>query len=300
MFPITPSDWQAFNQFNITVALPALGAIALLEGLWLSRRQAYDWEAFAISFSDQVLRVLLGLVLLGSLFSPLTRWAYLHRWFTIEITGPGVLLALFLGQELFYYAFHRGAHRIRWFWMQHSVHHTPNELNLGASYRIGLLGKIAGNAPFFLPLVLLGFDPRAVGGMITLNLLYQYALHNTWVPQLGPLEGVLNTPSAHRVHHASNLRYLDANYGGVLIIFDRLFGTYVPESADEPCRYGLVKPVTHHHFLKIEFQEAAALLRDLASARSLRAVLGYLFGPPGWRPDGAGTTTADLRRQAKG
>jgi sterol desaturase/sphingolipid hydroxylase (fatty acid hydroxylase superfamily) len=296
MFPITLADWRAFDLFNLRVILPVLFSIALLEGLWLSRHQRYDWRAFAVSLADQVLRVIMGMTIAWGLFVPLTRWAHAHRLFTIEVDGVWALLGLFLGLELFYYAYHRGAHRIRWFWMQHVVHHSSNELNLGASYRIGLLGKIAGSAPFFLPLVGLGFHPRAVAGMLTLNLLYQYWLHNTWVPKLGPLEWVLNTPSAHRVHHAANVRYLDANYGGVLIIFDRLFGSYVAERADEPCRYGLVQPITHHNMLKIELGEATSLLRDLASSRGLREALGYLLGPPGWRPHGQGLTTEALRQ----
>jgi len=298
MLPITLQDWRALDQFNLRVALPTLTTLALIEGLWLSRHQRYDWRAFALSLADQLLRVTIALSIAWGLFVPLTRWAYEHRLDTLALDSAWMLLALFLGQELCYYAYHRGAHRIRWFWMQHVVHHSSNELNLGASYRIGLLGKIAGTAPFLLPLVWLGFHPRAVAGMVTLNLLYQYWLHNTWVPRLGPLEWVFNTPSAHRVHHAANLRYLDANYGGVLILFDRLFGTYVAEHADEPCRYGLVKPIKHHNLLKIEFSELAALLRDVATARDLRSLLGFVLGPPGWRPDGQGQTTEDLRRAA--
>jgi len=109
---------------------------------------------------------------------------------------------------------------------------------------------------------------------------------------------VLNTPSHHRVRHAANLDYLDANYGGVLIIFDRLFGTLTVERADLPCRYGLVKPLLSNNPLVIDFHEWAALGRDLWQARSAREWLGYLFGPPGWRPDGDGLTTEALRRAA--
>jgi hypothetical protein len=140
--------------------------------------------------------------------------------------------------------------------------------------------------------------PRIVLMLLSLNLLYQFWVHATWIPRLGPLEWVLNTPSAHRVHHASNLEYLDGNYGGVLIVFDRLFGTYIAERADVPCRYGLVKPITGYNLLEIEFHQWAALWRDLRGARSLREAAGYLFKPPGWRPDGAGETTEDLRRAA--
>jgi len=298
LYPITLQDWRAFDDFQLMAVLPAYVGLAALEGWWSSRGKGFDWRDFAVSLGDQLLRVLMIIFVSWSLFLPLTRAAYAHRLNTIELNGPLTLLALFIGQEFMYYWYHRSAHRVRWFWMQHRVHHSPNALNLGASFRFGLLGKIAGGGLFFVPLAWLGFDPKAVGGMVSLNLLYQYWLHNTWVPRLGPLEWVLNTPSAHRVHHGANLRYLDANYGGVLIVFDRLFGTYVAEDPAEPPRYGLVQPVQGHHFLKIEFSEAWALVKDVAGARSLRAALGYLFGPPGWSPDGQGQTTEDLRRQA--
>jgi hypothetical protein len=130
---------------------------------------------------------------------------------------------------------------------------------------------------------------------VSLNLLYQFWLHATWIPRLGWLEGILNTPSSHRVHHAANIEYLDANYGGVLIIFDRLFGTYVKERDDLPCRYGLVHPITSYNPLRVESAQWVDLLRDLAGARSVSAILGYLFKPPGWAPHGEGATTAELR-----
>ena len=127
------------------------------------------------------------------------------------------------------------------------------------------------------------------------ELVYQFWIHATWIPKLGWLEYVLNTPSSHRVHHAANLEYLDANYGGVLIVFDRLFGTYIPERDDVPCRYGLVHPMTSYNPLHVEFAQWISLARDLAKARSARAVLGYLFMPPGWSPEGNGETTEELR-----
>jgi hypothetical protein len=136
---------------------------------------------------------------------------------------------------------------------------------------------------------------NAVFALLSFNLLYQFWIHATWIPSLGWLEGIINTPSAHRVHHASNLAYLDANFGGVLLLFDRLFCTYVKERDELPCRYGLVQPITSYNPLKVEFAGWIGLLRDLVSARSFGAVAGYLLKPPGWRPHGQGSTTEDLR-----
>jgi hypothetical protein len=108
-------------------------------------------------------------------------------------------------------------------------------------------------------------------------------------------EAVFNTPSHHRVHHARNPRYLDSNYAGILIIWDRMFGTFVAERDDEPCRYGIVRNLGDFNILRVAFHEWMAIGRDLVTARSVRDVLGYLFGPPGWSPDGSRDTSKTLK-----
>lgn len=280
-------------------ALPAVILLSLAEGVWLARshKQTYDWKAFLCSLVDAIGRRILSVLPIG-LATPVFAWAYQHRLFTIELDGPLPVLGLFLGLEFFYYWYHRTSHRVRWFWATHAVHHTPNQLNLSAAYRLGWTGRLTGVTIFFTPLSLIGFHPSAVLAAFALNLLYQFWLHATWIPKLGWLEFVFNTPSHHRVHHARNVEYLDANYGGVLILFDRLFGTFVEERAEEPCDYGLVERVVSYNPLTIAFHAWIALGRDLLRARSLREVGGYLFGPPGWRPDGRGCTTEELRRLA--
>jgi len=131
----------------------------------------------------------------------------------------------------------------------------------------------------------LGFDLKPVLIANALNLLYQFWLHTEWIPRLGWLEYVLNTPSHHCVHHAANPEYLDHNYGGVFIIWDRIFGTFVAERDDLPCRYGLVQPLRSNNPVVIAFHEWAALARDLWRARSWRDRWSHLFGPPGWQPE---------------
>ncbi|MCK9684344.1 sterol desaturase family protein [Scleromatobacter humisilvae] len=285
------------EHFSLFVAAPGVFVLALIEAIVLARSRGVDWRSFAMSRFDLVARIAFGLLVPVSIALPLLRWAVHHRVGNIAIDNAAAVLWLFVGQEFCYYWYHRAAHRVRWFWLVHSVHHSPNELTLAAAFRIGIFGKLTGTSLFFVPLVWLGFDVRTVFSVLTLNLLYQFWIHVTWIPRLGWLEVVLNTPSSHRVHHASNTEYLDANFGGVLIVFDRLFGTYVPERDDLPCRYGLVEPQTSYNPLRVEFGPWANLARDLARARSVRAVLGHLFMPPGWRPDGQGHTTADLRKR---
>jgi len=269
----------------LVAALGVVLAAAVIEGVVLSLRgrSHYDWRAFAATLGDVLgRRVVDGLGL--SLAAPLLAWAHAHRVATIRLDDLDAIVLLFVGQEFFYYWHHRAAHRVRWFWATHAVHHTPNELTLAAALRLGWTGKLTGTALFFAPLVWLGFAPLAVLAAVALNLLYQFWLHATWIPKLGPLEWVLNTPSHHRVHHASNAEYLDCNYGGVLIVFDRLFGSFVAERDDLPPRYGLTTPLRSYNPLSIALHEWLNLARDLAAARGWRARLHTLFGPPGQRP----------------
>ena len=289
---------NSLDKFLLFVALPTVVLASLAEAIVLARVRSYDWRASAVSLFDLVVRVAMQILLPLSIATPLIVYAFRHRIGAVALDGWAALVALFLGQEFCYYWFHRAAHRVRWFWCNHAVHHSANELNLSAAYRIGVLGRASGSSLFYAPLIWVGFEPRVVFEMLSLNLLYQFWIHATWIPRLGWLELVLNTPSAHRVHHAANLEYLDANYGGVLIVFDRLFGTYRAERDDVPCRYGLVVPMTGYNPLRIELYQWIALARDLLAARSLRAAVGHLAMPPGWRPDGGGATTEDLRAQA--
>jgi sterol desaturase/sphingolipid hydroxylase (fatty acid hydroxylase superfamily) len=281
------------------IILPLVMGAALMEGLWLSRTraEAYDWKAWACSLADLAGRRLLALVPYA-LAAPWLGWVWERRLFTQSLDNVWSVLLLFIGLEFFYYWYHRTSHTVRWFWMAHSVHHSPNQFNLSAAYRLGWFGKFTGTSLFFTPLVLLGFTPTVVLTALFLNLLYQFWIHADWIPRLGWLEYMLNTPSSHRVHHARNPEYLDANFGGVLIVFDRLFGTYVAERADVPCDYGLVSPaVSSRNPFAVNFQPWIGLARDLASARSPSEAWMFLFGPPGWRPDGAGLTTAELKKR---
>jgi sterol desaturase/sphingolipid hydroxylase (fatty acid hydroxylase superfamily) len=273
------------TQKLLLFALLVVLASSLIEAVVLSWRQSYNWRAMGVTLFNMTGRITLAALIPLSIASPAFAFAWSHRLATIQMNTWLAFLLLFLGQEFCYYWFHRASHRVRWFWSNHAVHHSPNELNLSTALRAGMFSKLIGVSIFFLPLVWLGFPPQLVLLTLTLNLLYQFWVHVTWIPKLGWLEYVLNTPSAHRVHHASNAEYLDANYGGVLIIFDRLFGTYVKEREDLPCRYGLTDPITSHNPLLVEFREWGRLLEDLRNARSAKAILGYLFMPPGWKPE---------------
>jgi len=271
----------------LAFALPVVIAIATLEGLVLAfaMRRNYNWRAYFASLADALGRQYVVLTFLSlSLAAPAYDWAHSHRLFTIEVDTAVAVAGLLIGQDFFYYWLHRCNHRIRWFWATHAVHHSSNDINFAAAYRFGWTGRLTGTTIFYVPLVWLGFDLASVAVASALVLLYQFWLHTEWIPKLGWLEYVLNTPSHHRVHHAVNPEYLDRNYGGVFIVFDRMFGTFAAERDDLPCRYGLVPPLLSNNPIVIAFHEWMALIRDLRRARSWQDRWSYLFGPPGWQP----------------
>jgi sterol desaturase/sphingolipid hydroxylase (fatty acid hydroxylase superfamily) len=264
-------------------ALPAVIVIATLEGIVLAAvmRRSYNWRAYLASLADALGRQYLVYTLLPlSIAQPLVDLASTHRLFTVPLNSVLSVAVLVIAQDFSYYWFHRCSHRVRWFWATHAIHHSSNEFNLAASYRFGWTGRLTGAAIFYVPMIWLGFAPGPVFIAAGLNLLYQFWLHAEWIPKLGWLEYVLNTPSHHRVHHGANPEYLDRNYGGIFIVFDRLFGTFVAERDDLPCRYGLVKPLRSNNPVIIAFHEWAALARDIRRAHSWRDRFVCLIGPP--------------------
>ena len=270
------------------VPLLVFAGIAALEGAALMRRGGYDWKSYWASLGDAAGRALLGLLVQGGVVGGLLLGIWEFRLTTIGMDHGWHWVALFVGQEFCYYWMPRPDHRVRWCWLNHSVHHSPEQYALSTAYRLGWTGKLTGAAVFFGPLVWLGFPVPYVVGALAVNLLYQYWLHTELVPRLArPIEFVFNTPAHHRVHHARNPEYLDCNYGGVLIVFARLFGTCREEIPGVPLRYGLVEPVRSYNPVKIVFHAWVKLGRDLRRARGLRQVVMTLFGPPGYAPDGA-------------
>ena len=262
-----------------------LGAFVLLEALWLIfvRKSAYQWGHTAASFGVAALKRGADM-LTGGIAAAILFWAYRHRIATIEIDSAGTLIVAFLAVEFAYYWHHRWAHQVRWLWATHGVHHTAPHMNLSVAGRLGWTGLLSGSVLFFAPLAYIGFHPAAIFLLLAASLFYQIWLHTELVPHLGPLEWVFNTPSNHRVHHGSNPEYLDRNFGGVLMIYDVLFGTYAREKPDTPVVYGVVEPMDSKNPFVISTYEWLRMARDVARARGIGQVLGFLFGRPGWRP----------------
>lgn len=281
----------------VLYSIPAFVALLLIELAWSRRHpevKGYETKDTLASLSMGLLNVAInaGTKLLALAFFV---FLYDHRLVDIvALLGPWSWLALFLVEDHSYYWFHRTHHEVRLLWACHVNHHSSQHYNLSTALRQPLLTPFTGPI-FWAPLPLLGFPPYMILTAQAISLLYQFWLHTEAIDKLGVLEELMNTPSHHRVHHGKNVRYLDKNHGGILIIWDRLFGTFARET--EPVVYGLTKDITTFNPLRIGFHEFAAIGRDVARAPGIGAKLGYLLAPPGWSHDGSTQTAGQLQRE---
>ncbi len=225
-------------------------------------------------------------------------FVYEHfRLFTIPIVWWSFIL-IFFADDLAYYWFHRISHECRLFWASHVVHHSSQHYNLSTALRQTWSGGFY-SFVFWLWLPLLGFHPGMILLQMSISLLYQFWIHTETIQKMPRwFEAVFNTPSHHRVHHGSNPIYLDRNHAGILIIWDKIFGTFQPELDHEKVVYGLVKNINTYNPIKIAFIEWIYMFKDTFSGRkSLKNRLLYLIKPPGWKHDGSGQISEDLRRE---
>ncbi len=295
----------------IHYAIPGFILCLVLEALWARRalragaivrgEGGRETGARVVGYAGRDTAASLAMGIGNVLFSLVTKlgvfailgWLYERRLFDLP-NAWWVWGLLFFAEDFCYYWFHRTHHGVRLLWAAHVNHHSSTHYNLSTALRQSWTTPLT--APlFWLPLPLLGFHPVWVVTQQALSLLYQFWLHTEAVGSLGPLERVLNTPSHHRVHHGSNAEYLDKNHGGILIIWDKLFGTFVPERA--AVTYGLTKNVESFHPVRVAFHEWRDLARDVRRARGPLEALRYAFGPPGWRP-AARPVEASLAREA--
>lgn len=205
---------------------------------------------------------------------------------------------LFILEDATFYLEHRIDHYCRLFWAVHVTHHSSEEFNLTTGFRSSVLQPIY-RFIYFIPLVLLGFQPIDIVFMYSLTQIYGILVHTQYIKKMPSwFEAIFVSPSHHRVHHASNIRYLDKNMGMVLIIWDRLFGTFQEEIQNDPVKYGLAKPLQDpHHPARIIFHEWQNLGSDLRKNIPFRIKLKYLLMPPGWSHDGSSKTAKQLRKE---
>jgi len=235
----------------VPIVLPVVVGGVLLELAWSHRRRLglYTRKESAASVGTAVINQIASVALLGWKYLVLAGVASLVPW-SIPL-NVGTVVVGFVGIEFFYYWYHRLSHEVPAMWTMHFVHHSSPEYNLLVAPRLSALAHLV--SPFFFaPLALVGFSAEFIVLAIAVGLLFQFFLHTQTIGRLGPLEGIINTPSAHRVHHGTNRQYIDRNYGNVLMVFDRLFGTYEPEG--EKVRYGVTTGHWGYNPLRLQFE----------------------------------------------
>ena len=238
--------------------------------------------------------VLTGFVTKAMIFGLFT---LLYKWriFTLDDTKWWFWVLLFFADDFSYYWFHRTAHNVNWFWASHVVHHSSQHYNLAAALRQTWTGNATGSFLFWAWMPLVGFHPVWVLLMQQISLIYQFWIHTETVRQCPKwVEFIFNTPSHHRVHHGSDLKYLDKNHGGILIIWDRIFGSFQPE--EERPVYGLTRNINSFNPFVIAFATWAELFKKAYRAWSFRNAINYFVQPPGWSHDGSSKTVRQMMR----
>jgi sterol desaturase/sphingolipid hydroxylase (fatty acid hydroxylase superfamily) len=274
----------------VMYAVPFFLLLLVIE--WAAARTlAHDEQrapAGASSRPDAWASISMGLVSIGTsgvlnfvaLLAYAALYAYVAPW-QLPANAWYTWVIAIVGVDLMYYLYHRIAHRVRLIWATHQAHHSSQYFNFATALR--QKWNISGDVFLRAVLPLLGVPPWIVFASFSINLIYQFWIHTERIGKLwAPVEFIFNTPSHHRVHHGMDQQYLDKNYGGIFIVWDRLFGTFQPETARP--HYGLTKQVDTYNIWKLQTYEYVAILRDVRGATRWRDKFGYAFGPPGWAP----------------
>lgn len=255
-------------------------------------------------FKDTLMNIYLCLInggidlLFRAVYVVVLLWFFNYRFVDLSFNPILYWGLLFILEDLIFYIEHRVDHYCRFFWAVHVTHHSSEEFNLTTGFRSSVLQPLY-RFIYFIPLAFLGFQPMDIVFMYSLTQIYGILVHTQYIDKMPKwFEAVFVSPSHHRVHHASNVRYLDKNMGMVLIIWDRLFGTFQEEIKEDPIKYGLTKPLDNpHHPGKIIFHEWQNLSADLKKDISFLTKLKYLVMPPGWSHDGSTKTAKQLRQE---
>jgi len=282
----------------VDYAVPGFILLVLIEMIvaWVKDRRRYEPKDTLTSLALGTGSSVAGALTAGLLYG-LATWLWQFRLFTIGYAWYWFVIC-FVIDDFAYYLFHRSAHRVRWFWASHVIHHSSQHYNLSTALRQTWTGFISIAFLFRLPLFLIGFPPAMVFFVGGLNLIYQFWIHTEVIGRMPRwFEAVMNTPSHHRVHHATNPRYLDRNYAGVFIVWDKWLGSFEPERDDDAPRYGIVKNLGSFNLLWAAFHEWVGIAKDVWAAPGLRAKLGYLVMPPGWSHDGSRDTSEIIKQR---
>ncbi len=281
----------------IYFAIPLFIVTLIAEVIITNKKKmnSYTLNDAAASLSMGIGNVLLGVLAKIIVLAALTFIYLNYRFFTIPFTWWAWVL-IFFAEDFIYYWFHRISHESRFFWASHVIHHSSQKYNLSTALRQTWTGSFI-SFVFWLPLPLLGFHPVMIMAQMSISLIYQYWIHTELIDKMPKwFEYFFNTPAHHRVHHATNPQYLDRNHAGILIIWDKMFGTFEPE-IEKPI-YGLVKNIDTFNPVRIAFLEWVNLFKDaFTSKTSFINRLNYFIKPPGWKHDGTGILSSDMRNE---
>lgn len=282
------------EQALIQLTTPFYALLIGLEAL-LSHWQHRQYYNFRDTLTNFVLMLFNGGIDLAfrAVYVVVLVWFYQYR--LIEITNVyAYWLLLFLAEDFLFYVLHVVDHYCRLFWAVHITHHSSNHFNLTTGFRSSVFQPLY-RFVYFIPLVLLGFRPADIILMYAFTQIYGILVHTNYVGKLGILEYILVTPSHHRVHHASNIEYLDKNMGMCLIVWDKIFGTFQLEDESIPLKYGLTSPLKQQGIANTVFYEWRAIANDLRRDVDWKTKINYVINPPGWSHDGSTKTSAQLR-----
>ena len=281
----------------IHYAIPFFVATVILEVILTVKvkLEDYEFKDAGTSITMGLGNVAIGLFTKGMILSFFYLIYNLFHLFEIPFVWWSWLLLLF-AEDFCYYWFHRISHESRLFWASHVVHHSSRKYNLSTALRQTWSGSFY-TFIFWIPLILIGFHPVMVLVQMSISLIYQYWIHTELINKMPKwFEAVFNTPSHHRVHHATNPQYLDRNHAGIFIIWDKIFGTFEPE-VEKPV-YGLVKNIDTYNPIKVAFIELYNMFKDFFTSKtSFINKIKYLIKPPGWKHDGTSILSSDLRKE---
>lgn len=268
--------------------------------LLLSHMQHRKLYTFRDTVTNIYLMLLNSVIDLAFRLVYLAIFTYFYKHSQFHWTHPvGYWLALILLEDFLYYWLHRFDHEIRFFWAAHVTHHSSAHINFTVGFRSSVFQPLY-RWLYFLPLPMMGFKAMDIAFIYSATQIWGIFVHTELVKKMGWLEYILVTPSHHRVHHASNPKYLDKNMGMFLIIWDKMFGTFqaeLPKEAYQPIRYGLTKNLEKQNGFTIVFHEWLQIIKDIRQkGLSFKQKLGYIFGPPGWSHDGSRQTSEEMRQ----
>jgi len=290
-----------FEDFLLKVSTPFYLLLICVE-IFLTYRPSHDHDRPRASYNFKDTITNASLMLLNGGIDLLFRTAYVGVLIWFYNMGAGTTItnpyfywfSLFLLEDLAFYTLHYVDHHSRLFWAVHVTHHSSEHFNLTTGFRSSVFQPLY-RFVYFIPLALIGFNPADIIIMYSLTQIYGIIVHTEYVGKLGWLEYLFVTPSHHRVHHASNVQYLDKNMGMCLIIWDRIFGTFQEELETVPPVYGLTKPIENTTLANTVLHEWKEIGRDFKQKTDLRTKLNYLIKAPGWSHDGSRQTTKDLQ-----